>query len=352
MNDRRRFLKSAVGGALLLGLPSRSAVAALKCFAQPGEVQDRFTRHVDLGKSRVVIARDAGLHSASGGVSEQRVVDLLDRAMAAYTGRDRVMEAWRRILPQGAADSVVGLKINGCDGKGIATHAALVLAVAQRLRQAGVKPGNILVWDRNAEGVEACGLSMSDNPAHLRCAGADQVGYEERPVADEPITYGAAANARLAKILTRQCDLVIGLPILRDHSTAGISFALMNMDGAVAHPQELDADGCNPGVADLNLVPAIRHKVCFTIGDAITSIYDGGPQFNSAHLWQSNALVVAKDRVAADFIAWQLIDSKRAQAGLPSLESAGRAPHYIATAGDSAHNLGFNNPDRIDLVNV
>jgi uncharacterized protein (DUF362 family) len=200
--------------------------------------------------------------------------------------------------------------------------------------------------------VEACGLTLNADPARVRCVGTEQFGYEGEPVAAEPITYGAAANARLSKILTRACDMVIGLPILKDHSEAGISFAMKNMDGAVAHPEELEAGGGNPGVADLNMVPAIRQKVCFTIGDAITSLYDGGPQFNPEHLWQSNAIVVGEDRVAVDFTAWQMIDRRRVEAGLPTLKAAGRAPNYIATAADAAHGLGFNLPDRIALVEV
>jgi len=351
MNNRRYFLKAAFSGAVLLGWQSKSSLGASARFAGAGGHQDRSTRHIDPATSRVVVARDAGLHSASGDLNEQRVVDLLDRAMAAYTGRDKAMEAWRRLVPA-AADRVIGLKINGSGGKGMATHAALVLAVAERLQQAGVKPGNIIVWDRDSNDVEACGLTVNADPARVRCVGTEQFGYESGPVAEEPITYGAAANARLSKILTRECDMVIGLPILKDHSEAGISFAMKNMDGAVAHPEELEAGGGNPGVADLNLVPAIRQKVCFTIGDAITSLYDGGPRFNPQHLWQSNALVVGEDRVAVDFTAWQMIDRRRVEAGLPTLKVAGRAPNYIATAADAAHGLGFNLPDRIGLVEV
>ena len=352
MNDRRQFLKSAIGGAMLLGSKSKSGVAEFVRFVRLGDHQDRFTRHIDPAMSRVVVARDPTLHAASGELNEQRIVEVLGRAIASYTGLEKPVEAWRRLLPQGGPDKVIGLKINGCGGKGIATHGVLVLAVVEGLRQAGVRPGNIVVWDRASEDVEACGLTINTDPAHVRCVGSDLFGYEDQPVADEPITYGAAANARLSKILTRQCDMVIGLPILADHSTAGVSFAMNNMSGVVQHPEELDAAGCNPGLADLNLVPAIRRKVCFTIGDAITSLYDGGAASNPEHLWRSNTLIIAEDRVAADFTAWQMMERKRAQAGLPTLEAERRAPLYIATAADSAHNLGFNTSAHIDLIEI
>jgi len=38
--------------------------------------------------------------------------------------------------------------------------------------------------------------------------------------------------------------------------------------------------------------------------------------------------------------------------GVPTLEAAGRPPLYIATAADAEHNLGFNDPKRINLMEV
>ena len=65
-------------------------------------------------------------------------------------------------------DKVIGLKVNGLGGKGISTHAALVMAICERLQQAGVKPGNILVWDRYARDLQACGLTVSTDPNRIR----------------------------------------------------------------------------------------------------------------------------------------------------------------------------------------
>jgi hypothetical protein len=105
-------------------------------------------------------------------------------------------------------------------------------------------------------------------------------------------------------------------------------------------------------VADLNCIPAIREKVRFTIGDAMTSVYDGGPGFHPERLWQPNALIVGEDRVALDHTAWQMIERKRVEVGMETLEAAGRPPLYIVTAADKAHNLGTNDPQRIHLLEV
>jgi uncharacterized protein (DUF362 family) len=331
MKSRREFLKEAATGALLLGSQSKMGLAGM------------LDQNAETGKSRVVVAKDAALHGQGMQLDEKRVLALLDRAIAAYTGHDHTVESWRRIVPQ---DKVIGLKVNGLGGRGISTHLALVLAIAERLQQAGVKPGNILVWDRNARDLRACGLTINTDPSRVRCYGSDVAGYEEQPVA-----FGSA-NVRLAKILTRECEMVINLPILKDHELSGVTFSMKNMYGVVQRPDELHANGCNPGVADLNRIPAIREKVRFTIGDAMSSVYDGGPSFHPERLWYPNALIVGEDRVALDHTAWQMIERKRAEAGVPTLEAAGRPPRYIATAADATHRLGVNDPKRIHLMEI
>ena len=335
MTSRREFMKEAATGALVLGAQGKLGLAKA------------IDKNADKGKSKVVVARDPALHNAAGQLDEKRVQALLDRAIATYSGIDRPVDAWKHIIKQGGGEGkVIGLKTNGLGGKGISTHAVLVYAIAERLQQAGVKPGNILVWDRNERDLKACGLTINTDPSSVRCFGSDVSGYE-----DNQESWGTA-RIKLSKILTRECAMVIGLPILKDHSMAGVTFAMKNMYGVVDRPQDLHAAGCNPGVADLNCIPTVREKVRFTIGDAMSSVYEGGPGFRPEHLWQPNALIVGEDRVAIDQTAWGILERKRIEMGLKTFEAAGRLPRYIATAADSAHGLGTNDPQRISLKEV
>jgi uncharacterized protein (DUF362 family) len=339
MKSRRDFLKSAATGAVLLGTQNQLGLA---------RIQDpRTDRRAESGKSKVVIARDPALHGSDGKLDDKRAAALLDRAIASYTGRKNPVDAWKRIVAEGGAqDKVIGLKTNGLGGKGISTHLALVLAIAERLQQAGVKPGNILVWDRDARDLQACGLTINTDPARVRCYGSDVSGFEDR------IEVWGSSRARFSKILTRECAMVINLPILKDHSMAGVTFAMKNMYGVVERPQDLHAGGCNPGVADLNAFPVIRQKIKLTIGDAMSSVCDGGPVFHPERLWYPNALIVGEDRVAIDQVAWGILEKRRSEVGLASLESAGRPPRYIATAADAEHQLGVNDPKRINMVEI
>jgi uncharacterized protein (DUF362 family) len=329
MKSRRDFLKTAATGAVLLGAQSKLGMAKI----------------LDQHKSKVVVARDAALHGPSGQLDEKRVADLLDRAIATYTGRDNPVEAWKRIVPVG---KVIGLKVNGLGGKPIATHLALTLAVCERLQQAGVKPSEIVVWECRRNDLERAGYTISTDRSRIRCIGTDMdgFGYEENPVA-----FGSV-SVNLAKILTRECDFVINLPVLKDHDLAGITFSLKNFYGAIQRPAELHGNGCNPAVADLHCIPALRDKFRFTIGDATTSIYEGGPQYHPEHLWHPNALIVGHDPVAIDTTGWKIVERKRAEMGLPTLEAAGRPTTFLVTAADAKHNLGTNDPQRIHLMEV
>jgi len=333
MESRRDFLKVAATGALALGAQSKLGLAAA---LEP---------HTEAGKSKVVVARDAALHSAAGQLDEKRVAALLDRAIAAYTGRDKPAEAWKRIVPVG---KVIGLKVNGLGGKPIATHLALTLAVCERLQQAGVKPGEIVVWESRRGDLERAGYTISTDRNRIRCISTDMdgFGYEEKPAA-----FGSV-SVNLAKILTRECDFIINLPVLKDHELAGVTFSLKNFYGAVQRPRELHANGCNPAVADLNCIPALRDKFRLTIGDATASIYEGGPGYRPEHLWHPNALIIGQDPVAIDYTGWKIIAKKRAEMGLPTLESAGRPTTFLATAADAAHKLGTNDPQRIHLMEI
>jgi uncharacterized protein (DUF362 family) len=329
MKSRRDFLKTAATGAVLLGAQSKLGLAEL----------------LDQQKSKVVVARDAALHTAGGSLDEKRVADLLDRAIAAYTGLDKPVEAWKRIVPVG---KVIGMKVNGLGGKPIATHLALTLAICERLQQAGVKPGEIVVWESHRSDLERAGYTISTDRSRIRCIGTDMdgFGYEEKPAA-----FGSI-SVNFTKILTRECDFVINLPVLKDHDLAGVTFSLKNFYGAIQQPAELHGNACDPGIADLNCIPALRNKFRFTIGDAMSSIYQGGPVFRPEHLWYPNALIVGHDPVAIDYTGWKMVERKRAEMGLPTLESTGRPTTFLVTAADQAHRLGTNDPTHIHLMEV
>ncbi len=316
MESRREFLKAAAVSAVLAGTESKLALGASAA-----------------AKPRVVVATDQSLRGESGVPDEKRVAALLDRAMSSYWHNDHPVDAWKRVVRPG---QVVGLKVNTIAGKGLSSHVALVGAICERLQQAGVKPGNIIIWDRTNHELEGAGFPIRTDTSKVQCYGTDSIGYE-----DEVVSFGSV-KTQLSKILTQKCDVVIGVPVLKDHEISGTTLALKNMYGVIKNPYQLHGGGCNPYIADLNMLETIRTKVRFTVADAFTGIYQGGPGFKPQYVWNHNTLIVGEDRVAIDTTAWKIIEHKRAEKGLPTLEAAGRPPKYLATAADATHRLGLH----------
>jgi uncharacterized protein (DUF362 family) len=329
--SRRDFLKKCVTGVAVLKAAGKiPLLSAADQAAAPA-------------KSKVVIARDAMLRGSGTSVDSSRVLSLLDRAMQSFYNLDHPVEPWKKLVHPG---EVVGIKVNTLGGRGMSTNVQLVEAICERLQDTGIKAHDIIIWDRETDEMDHVGFHTSTADNKVQCFGTDGVGYE-----NDLATYGKVGS-RLSKILTQRTNVMINLPILKDHEGAGVTIAMKNMYGVIHNPNKCHPDGCDPYVADLNMIPAIRSKMRLTICDATTACYEGGPGFKPQYSWQENAVMVAQDPVALDYTGWQIIERKRAEKKLKTLEAAGRPPRYIATAADAQHRLGTNDPRRIEVVEV
>lgn len=324
--DRRKFLKTCAASAAFAG-----AAHPLFASSSPRE------------KSKVVISRDPELRGAGASPDSGRLLKMLDRAMQELFASDSPLEAWQTVAKPGR---VVGLKVNCLAGRGISTSALLADVVCDRLQNAGMPKKDIIIWDRLNTDLESAGFRVVSHPDRIRCIGNDTFGYEE-----DLSIYGSVGS-RVSKILTQQCDLVINLPVLKDHSIAGVTIALKNLFGAIHNPNKYHLNVGDPYVADVHMLPPIRKKVRLNICDAMSAQYEGGPSYMPQWTWPYNGLVVSTDPVALDFVGWQILEKKRAEKGMKSLQELKRAPTYIATAADAQHQLGTDDPKQIQQVEV
>lgn len=328
--SRRDFLKNCATGAIVASVGGLAPWATAPAKG-------------DTTKSRVVIARDALLYGQSSTPDSSRVQKLLDHAMQSFYRANDPLAPWKKLVHPG---EVVGLKINTLGGPALSSNSLLVAAICERLKQAGVKASDIVIWDNTNEALEHAKYQLSNDGTRERVLGSDDksVGYEEKTSA-----FGSV-NTRLSKLLTRTCDCMINIPILKDHSLAGVTLAMKNMYGVIHNPGELHGKDCSPYIADLNVLPEIKSKFRLVICDAMTACYEGGPGFNPQYVWKYNSVMVATDPVAIDYTGWQIIERKRKEVGLGTLEEVGRPPKYIAVAADVQHRLGTNDPKRIALL--
>jgi uncharacterized protein (DUF362 family) len=261
----------------------------------------------------------------------------------AIHGADSAAEAWKSVARPG---EVVGLKVNCLAGKGASTGVTLVEAVCERLQQAGIPAKDIVIWDRLNADLESAGFHPAARSGRIRVLGNDELGYE-----GELAVYGSAGSL-LARTLTRVCDAVINLPVLKDHGIAGVSMALKNLFGAIHNPNKYHPNAGDPYVADVYMLPPIRRKIRLHVCDALTPQYEGGPSYMPQWSWPMNAVLASLDPVALDYTGWQIIEQKRAEKGMKPLKAVNREPSYIATAAGPEHRIGVSDPKRIARLEV
>ncbi len=327
---RRTFVKSSAvaGSALALGMAPTIQLA--KTSVTHGAA-----------KSRVVIAHDDHIRASNSSIHSGNLSTLLDSTVEALF-QTRVDHVWPLLFSK---NDIIGLKVNCLAGKNLSTHSELVDAIIERLLSVGIAKQNIFIFDRRNRDLQRAGYSICSERGAVQCFGNDVAGFSE-----QVYEFGAAAS-QISNIVLK-CTGIINMPILKDHGIVGLSGGLKNFFGLINNPNKYHMDVGDPFVADVNMLPPIRQKHRLTFCDALTAQYHGGPPFMAEWAWPMNSLIAATDMVAMDQVAWDIIEKKRAENGFESLEKAGRKPAYIATAADARHNLGTNDPEKIEIVRV
>ena len=383
-SSRRRFLQtSATAGLTLSGLGWAGASSA----SPPGVVSASTSRGLirppeagELGIPGPYPGRVVEVHNPAMSVNRVKNRDAigktLDRVMTELTGADAAIDAWRRFFEPG---DVVGVKMNPVGNPLANSSAELMLAVIERLREVGIKPADIVVFERykseflNAkmheavpDGITWGGLTPSNDPTQLEVDFQDDLwGYDPDEFVEMDIVHHGfdpkddrTRRSHLGKLVTRRVNKLVLLPVLKDHGSAGVTGALKNMSHGLVNnvarshstPQ---TNVCNYFIPSIVRHPVIRSKCVLQILDGIIGVYQGGPfahAENAKWTWEANTLFAATDPVALDMVEWKRIDAKRKEMGLAPVGAVGRLgadaeregfdirqPQHIVLAG----NLGL-----------
>ena len=96
--------------------------------------------------------------------------------MQTYFSAQNPVQPWKQVVRPG---QVVGLKLNSPGPRMSSPSVALVAAICERLQQAGIKAGDIIVWDRGSRELESAGFKLSTRPARCASSAQTQQGYED-----------------------------------------------------------------------------------------------------------------------------------------------------------------------------
>jgi uncharacterized protein (DUF362 family) len=349
---RRQFLASAAAAAVpvLAGLNVSSSVAATL------QNPDRADRPGTLGlpgpyPGRVIEVRNPAM--ITGGVKNRAAIkETVARGMKELTGADDAVEAWRTFFEPG---DVVGIKMNPVGRPLASTSSELMLEVIEGLKSAGVKTGDMFVFERYKrefieagmhqavpDGIRWGGLTPEDDPSQLQISWP---GDRDDPVAgydpDEFMTMelvhrshdpkdDRTLRSHLGLLVTRRVNKLVLLPVLKDHGSAGVTGALKNMSHGLVNNvarshSSAQTNVCNQFIPQVVSHPVIRKKCVLQILDGIKGVFQKGPfGANPEFVWDYNALFFATDPVALDHVEWDIIDARRKEKNLPPVAATGK----------------------------
>ncbi len=291
-------------------------------------------------RGRVVSVDHPGSILASG-YRQEPVRRMMHKGMMELTGAPSPEEAWRFFFQPG---DVVGVKLNPVGQPHVISAPEVVREIVEGLKIAGVKPRDIVAYDRYKsmflsagfdkwlpEGVRWTWATDEFDELQLDMDGYDPSHYMETQVVLPKQNPADPHHRRsyVAKFLTRDVNKMINLCVLKHHQSAGITLALKNMSHGLVNnvsrshstPTLNTCGTFIPAVVD---IPVIRRKVVLHILDGIQGAYHGGPGGKvKNYVWHHKTMYFATDPVALDRIGWKIIDEKRKQMGM---KPVGEAP--------------------------
>ncbi len=339
---RRRFITTAATGIAAAGLLGR-VEAAGATLAAPS--------------SRVVAVSSTEVFSGSD-IDGAVVSRMLDSGAQALTPEGGL---WESLF---SADDVVGIKLN-CIARTVKPNKALIDAVVECLKRAGVKENNIIVWDRfedqlarrarltlnaGSEGVRVYGSERGGDSV----SGYDKDVYYESDQDTAEYRGETGTRSLVTKIVTTDCTKIINMPVLKDHNQAGVTACLKNLAfGSVNNTARFHKAPmyCSPAVPEIFALKPIAEKTVLHILDGLKVCYNGGPDAsNPAFITNHSTIYLSRDPVACDTVALGVVEQMRADAGLPDLFTTSGQPVHVAKAAEMG--LGQGDRGKIDLVKL
>jgi uncharacterized protein (DUF362 family) len=267
-----------------------------------------------------------------GALQPHAIRQMLDASITQLTGVDDARAAWSALFAPGER---IALKINSIAGASYWTHVPLVMAVAGSLQDAGIPAEQIIIFDRQSRELQGAGYTVNKDGPGVRCYGTDRAYTGGWTLLDQAIG--------MSDVLL-SCDALINIPLLKTHSTSGISFALKNHYGTFDQPGRYHGN-IEQALGALNALDAIRDRTRLIIGDALNIC---------THNWTSavsgDSILMSFDPVANDAAGLQLFTTAREAAGGNANAAQRKATAWLEYAASLG--LGEHRLDAIDKVEV
>ncbi len=319
--QRRSFLKAAAlastaGAARAQGdVPDYKIVTSYPRSANPG-MPGRYPGRV------IRVRSDDCLDEATERVDAPTVREMISTGMSALTGDRDHRDSWRRFF---SSSDTVGIKVNSSGAPtNMNSRPEVVAEVCERLIDAGVRPGEILIHDRTPrqlvvpryEDYVPDGVRVESPMSYL---GFDPDVFVEANFFGEDDT-----RSFMVRMATERCNKIIGVPNMKDHSASGVTGCLKNVAygefnnvarthrGAKTHTRTYIGTLCD--------VEPLRSRTVLQIMDGLIGVWHGGPFSQDPRFrFHPKQMMFGTDPVAIDRLLIDVIDDKRKAEGAISV---------------------------------
>ena len=308
------------------------------------------------------------------------IAQMVERGVTALTGKD-MRQSFSLFFKKG---DVIGIKVNPVGPPLINTRPELVQAVIEWLTSSGVKPENIVIWDRfdymladagftpaRFPGVRIEGLQTMDENGdrwhdkdgnHLSAGNFDRnVYYYAKGVLGRNVAgykddasylnqhVFAGEYSYFGKLVTQRLTRIINLAAYKNTGN-GISMATKNLGyGALCNTARLHAPLFFNVCTEVLAAPVIRDKLVLNITDGLRGQYDGGPDKNAQFVYPNCSLYFATDPFALDMVCHQELVAKRRAMSI-DVNTSPRFTEYLRYA--ERLGLGVADEKKIELRTI
>jgi hypothetical protein len=315
----------------------RDLFKTLALAASAGIVRPSFAAAQKLGipgpyPGRVVAVEHPGC-IVQGSYQKGPIDQMMRRGMTGLTGAPDWATAWKSLFEKG---DVVGIKVSPVGGPGLSSDVTVLRSIFDGLKEAGVPSRDVVVFTRYREELLQAGIdkwlpegARWDAPSEkydnvqLDMGGYDPDQFMEMALikpGDDP-NDSHFRRSYVAKIVTKQVNKIINLPVLKHHQSAGVTISLKNLShGCVNNVNRSHLtptlNACGSFIPSVVSLPVFREKVVVNIVDAVKASYHGGPGGKPQYIWEHKTMYFGTDPVALDKIGWKAIDAKRERVGM------------------------------------
>jgi len=273
------------------------------------------------------------------------------------------VQAWRSLV---STKDIVGIKVYSAPGPNSGTHPAVAAAVVEGLLAAGVKPTNIIVWDKEKRDLILAGYMKLASRYGVQVEGSAAAGYDEKIFYEMPLIgalmysdlefgkqgEGVGRKSFVSKLVSKRLTKIINITPLLNHYHAGVagnlySLAFGSVDNTFRFEQSYhqNPDRLAQAVPEIYALEAVWDKVALNVVDALICQYAGQDEAKLQYASTLNELRFSTDPVALDVLSLLELDRLR-----QSSWNGSSATNYMRLYQNAnLMGIGVSNPENIEV---